>query len=205
MKVNARISVEWRRRMLILFLMFFGVGAWFLADGYVNWPNEAKRYEAFSEIRSELGESDEVESAHSEEGESAEVQLAWKRYTEEQGISNKIPKERTEDAIREQRIIGGVVMAFALLFGGWVIWNHKLSVRAEGETIIGASGQRVELDSIVATDRKKWKKKGIAYAIYEENGKRKRLTLDDHKFAGCEEILLEAERRIKAREGDSSE
>ena len=102
-------------------------------------------------------------------------------------------------------MIGWVLMVFAVGFGTWILLNHKLSVRAEGDTIIGASGQRVEMDSIVATDRKKWRKKGIAYAIYEENGKRKRLTLDDHKFAGCEEILLEAERRIREREGEARE
>ena len=57
------------------------------------------------------------------------------------------------------------------------------------------------LDSIVDMDRRKWADKGIAYAIYEENGKRKRLTLDDHKFIGCEAIILEAEKRIAARAG----
>ncbi|MEC8208925.1 MAG: hypothetical protein VX051_00555, partial [Verrucomicrobiota bacterium] len=62
-----------------------------------------------------------------------------------------------------------------------------------------ASGQQVELDSITAIDRKKWKDKGIAYGIYNEGGKQRRLSLDGHKFKGCETIIIEAERRIKAR------
>ena len=33
--------------------------------------------------------------------------------------------------------------------------------------------------------------------------KQRRLTLDDHKFAGCEAIILEAEKRIRARAGES--
>jgi hypothetical protein len=69
--------------------------------------------------------------------------------------------------------------------------------------VTGASGERVPLDSIVEMDRRKWQSKGIAYAIYEEGGKRKRLTLDDHKFLGCEAIILEAEKRIAARAGVS--
>ena len=142
MNVNARISFEWRRRMLILFLMFFGMAAWFLLDGYVNWPAEAERYEAFAEIRDEL-----VEAGEAEDGESPTVLLAWKRYAEKEGLSSKVPKERTESAIREQRVIGWVLMVFAVGFGIWVLWNHRFSVRAEGETIIGASGQRVPLDS----------------------------------------------------------
>jgi len=180
--------------MLILFLMIFGMGGWFLADGYWVWPKEAERYEAFARIRDELIAADKAD-----DGESPEVLLAWKRYAEEVGYPVDPPKERTDSAIAEQRVIGGVLTSLAVLFGIWILWNHRLSVRAEGDLITGASGQQVRLDSIIATDRKKWKKKGIAYAIYEENGKRKRLTLDDHKFAGCEEILLEAERRIEAR------
>ncbi len=186
--------------MLILFLMFFGIAAWFLLDGYLNWPAEAERYRAFAEIRDEM-----VESGEAEDGDSAVVKLAWKRYAEEEGFSTKPPKERTDAAIREQRVIGWSLMIFALGFGTWILLNHRLSVRADDETIIGASGQRVPFDSIVDTDRKKWKKKGIAYAIYEEDGKQKRLTLDDHKFAGCEEILLEAERRINARNPKSAD
>ncbi|MGY8719212.1 MAG: hypothetical protein ACKVI3_15690, partial [Verrucomicrobiia bacterium] len=44
-----------------------------------------------------------------------------------------------------------------------------------------------------------WAQKGIAYAVYEKNGKKRRLCLDDHKFIGAEAIILEAEKRIKAR------
>jgi hypothetical protein len=72
-------------------------------------------------------------------------------------------------------------------------------VRADGDIITGAGGETVHFDSIVEMDRRKWENKGIAYAIYEKDGKRRRLCLDDHKFIGCEEIILEAERRIAAR------
>jgi hypothetical protein len=194
MQVHARISKEWRRRMLFMFAMFFGVACWFLTDGYIIWPKEAERYEAYAEIRDGMLESGKAESEESEE-----IKVAWRRYAIEADLSEKTPKERTEDAIQEQIVIGGFLMALSILFGAWVLWIHRLSIRAEGDTIIGTSGQRVELDSIIATDRKKWKNKGIAYAIYEVDGKKKRLCLDDHKFAGAEEILLEAERRIEER------
>lgn len=200
MQVHAHISKEWRRRMLFMFAMLFGVACWFLTDGYIIWPSEAERYEAYAEIRDEMLAAGKAESEDSEE-----LKVAWRRYAIEAELTPKIPKERTEDAIREQVAIGWFLMGVALLFGAWVAWNHRRSIRAEGDTIIGASGQRVELDSIVATDRKKWKNKGIAYAIYEVDGKKKRLCLDDHKFAGAEAILLEAERRIEARAVESED
>ena len=194
MEVNARISTEWRKRMLFMFFMIFGIAAWFLSDGYYFWPNEDKRFDEYTEILDGL-----VEAGKAEDAESSSVQIAWQRHAREQGYKSKVPKERTDSAIGEQRVIGWVMMGGSLVFLAWIGWNHTRSVRAEGEIVIGASGERVELDSIVATDRKKWKNKGIAYAIYEVAGKQKRLCLDDHKFTGCEAILLEAEKRIKAR------
>lgn len=196
--VNARISKEWRRRMLIMFAMLTGMGLWFLTDGYIIWPKEGERYLAYAEIRDEMLESGKAESEESEE-----IRIAWKRYARENDVSEKIPKERTAEDIQEQFVYGWSLIVIAAVFGTWVAWNHRLRIRTEGDTIIGASGQRVELDSIIATDRRKWKKKGIAYAIYEEGGKEKRLCLDDHKFAGAEAILLEAERRIKSRAGET--
>jgi hypothetical protein len=186
--------------MLFMFAMLFGCALWFLTDGYIIWPNEAERYEAYAEIRDEMLETGKAQTEESEE-----LKVAWRRHARETEVSEKIPKERTPEAIQEQVVIGWSLVLVSLAFGGWVAWNHRLSIRAEGNTVIGASGQQVDLDAIIATDRKKWKKKGIAYAIYEENGKKKRLCLDDHKFAGAEEILLEAERRIKARAGESEE
>lgn len=201
MQVDARISKEWRRRMLFMLFMISSIGGWFLSDGYYFWPNEQKRYLDYAEIKNGLVDSGKIE-AEVEHEDSATLQLAWKRHAEENGYSRKMPKERDEAAIREQRVIGWVMVIGAALFGAWIAWNHKLRIRAEGDLVVGASGQRVELDSIVAIDRKKWDNKGIAYAIYEVEGKQKRLCLDDHKFAGTEAIILEAERRIEARKGE---
>ena len=94
-------------------------------------------------------------------------------------------------------------MSGSALFGLWVLWNHQLRIETEGDVVIGTGGQRVELDSIVKIDRSKWESKGIAYAIYEDSGKQQRLCLDGHKFAGCEVIIVEAERRIQVRNAEA--
>ncbi|MGJ8652761.1 MAG: hypothetical protein ACSHX8_05770 [Opitutaceae bacterium] len=200
MEVVARISKEWRRRMLFMFFMIFGIAAWFLYDGYIMWPGEQERYLEYTEIKDAL-----IESGKAEDEESPAVELAWQRHAREVGHIKKIPKERTDSSISEQRTIGWVMMIGVFLYGVWIAWNHTRSVQAKGEIVTGASGERVELDSIVAIDRKKWKNKGIAYAIYEVDGKQRRLTLDDHKFIGCEAIMLEAMKRIKARSPQAEE
>ena len=188
--------------MLFMLFMVSTIAAWFLYDGYVVWPNEADRHAEFVEIETALVASGKIEAVeHQPHG--AEVneylRIEWERHAKQSGYKRDMPKERTDASIREQRMIGWVMMAGSALFALWIGWNHKLRVRAEGEVVIGTSGQRVELDSIVKIDRKQWAKKGIAFAIYEVEGKPRRLTLDDHKFSGCEAIILEAERRIKQR------
>ncbi|MFP4259479.1 MAG: hypothetical protein ACLFS1_00200 [Opitutales bacterium] len=194
MEVIARISKEWRRRMLFMFFMIFGIAGWFLTDGYHYWPNEAERYAEYVEIKERLIESGEIEDE-----ESPELRIAWQQKAREAGYSSKTPKERTDAAIREQRVIGWTMMVGALLFAAWILWNHRLTIEAHGETVTGASGQQVQLDEFYATDRKKWKNKGIAYALYERAHKPRRLCIDDHKFKGSEAILLEIERRIEAQ------
>lgn len=194
MNVHARISKEWRRRMIFMFLMLFGSGVWFLSDGYYAWPAEAKRHVVFKEMADKL-----IAEGQAREAKDPAVVRAWEKYAKEQKLPVKVPKERTAGDLAGQRWPGWIFFITSLAFAAWVAWNHKLSVRAEGDIITGASGQKVHLDSIVEIDRRKWADKGIAYAIYEDGGKRRRLTLDDHKFLGCEAIILEAERRIAAR------
>jgi len=205
-KVDACISKEWRRRMLFMLFMVSGIAAWFLYDGYVVWPAEAERHAEFVAIEAQLVESGKIEAvahkAHDEEL-NHYLRIEWERHAKQAGYTRKIPKERTDASIGEQRTIGWVMMSGSALFGLWVLWNHQLRVQAEGDVVIGTGGQRVELDSIVKIDRSKWESKGIAYAIYEDSGKQQRLCLDDHKFAGCEAIIVEAERRIQVRNAEA--
>jgi hypothetical protein len=180
--------------MLFMFFMIFGIAAWFLYDGYILWPDEAQRHVEYLEIKDTL-----IEAGDAVDEESTSVRLAWERHAREMDYRRNIPKERMDDDIREQRVIGWVMMIGALLYGVWIAWNHTRQVSAEGDIVIGASGERVDINSIIAIDRKKWQDKGIAYGIYEEGGKQRRLCLDEHKFRGCEAIIIEADQRIEAR------
>jgi hypothetical protein len=194
MQVEARISKEWRRRMVLMGFMIYGSALWFLYDGYIAWPAEADRHVELLALTEEL-----VAAGEAVDGKDPAVERAWARLAAERKWSEKVPKNRTRGDLLGQRITGGIMLAGGLIFTAWVLWNHRRSVRCDGDLITGASGERVHFDQIVETDRRKWNSKGIAYAIYEANGRRRRLTLDDHKFLGAEAILLEAERRLAAR------
>lgn len=185
--------------MILLALMINGSGLWFLYDGYIAWPAEAARHKQLAVAVAGL-----VPSGQALDPKDPAVVRAWATYAAEHKLPPKLPKERTAGDIGGQRGIGGVMMAAGLLFVGWVLLQHRKSVRADGDVITGPSGETVHLDSIVDMDRRKWANKGIAYAIYEQDGRQRRLCLDDHKFIGCEAIILEAERRMAARKAAAS-
>jgi hypothetical protein len=196
MNVHARISKEWRRRMTIMALMLNGSALWFCYDGFIAWPSETKRYQQLETVTASI-----VPEGEKPTDKNPAVVRAWADYAAKNDLPAKLPKHRTPGDLAGQRIMGGILLGIGLSFLGWMALQHRKSVRAEGDVITGADGETVHLDSIVEMDRRKWDNKGIAYAIYEANGKRRRLCLDDHKFIGCEEIILEAERRIAARAG----
>jgi hypothetical protein len=199
MNIHARISKEWRQRMIFMAMMLNGSALWFCYDGFVAWPAEASRFEQLQVITSEIVAADkEIDRKD------PAVIRAWEAYAATKDLKPLVPKKRTPGDIAAQRYIGAVMGAGGLVFVGWVILQHRRSVRADGDMITGPSGEQVHLDSIIEMDRHKWESKGIAYAIYQVDGRNRRLCLDDHKFLGCVAIILEAERRIAARSAAGS-
>ena len=194
MQVHAPISKEWRRRMIFMGAMIWGSGLWFAYDGYINWPAEEQRYQTLVELTANILEEDDKITEKN-----PEVKRAWESYAAENDLKKKVPKNRTAGDLAGQRGIAGFFIVVGFIFTTWVVLQHRKSVRAEGDVITGAGGETVNLDEIVEMDRHKWETKGIAYAIYERDGQRRKLCLDDHKFIGAEAIILEAEKRIAAR------
>jgi len=186
--------------MIFMAIMINGMALWFCYDGFVAWPAEAKRHAQLEVITAELVPADkEIDPKD------PAVIRAWETYAAANNLKPKVPKKRTDSDIGGQRKIGGVILTIGFGFIGWVLLQHRRSVRADGDLITGPSGEQVHLDSIIDMDRRKWASKGIAYAIYEVDGRSRRLCLDDHKFIGCEAIILEAERRIVVREAAAAE
>jgi hypothetical protein len=191
MHIIAHISSEWRKRMLVLFCMYSGIALWFMSDGYYFWPREQGRYEVYSQLLAELKSTGKAEDA-----ESSAFKLEWQRMAQAAGYKNKAPKERTPDAIHEQRLIGWVTLIGSLVFAAWIAWNHTRKVSLVDGFIIDPKGCSVPLNAIKSIDKKHWKNKGIAYGIYSVEARTQRICLDAHKFDGCHQIITEIEQTI---------
>lgn len=186
--------------MIFMGLMVWGSAFWFAYDGYIAWPAETERYQTLVTITADIVAEDEEPKEKN-----PDVKSAWKAYAAENDLKSKVPKNRTSGDLAGQRGIFGFFAFVGVFFTAWVLLQHRKSVRTDGEVITGPNGEKVTFNSIIETDRRKWNNKGIAFAIYELDGKRRRVCLDDHKFLGAEAILLEAEKRIKARETDDDD
>ena len=94
--------------------------------------------------------------------------------------------------------MGGIVAPFAVMF--WFLLSRARGRWIElNETGIRTSwGRQLKFDQIVALDKKKWKSKGIAKIVYEVNGRKRRVVLDDCKYdvKPTEAILVEVESQI---------
>jgi len=184
-KLETSLSSPEMRRKLILVLFFFGGAIWFFYDGLFAWPSINERYAAYQELVEQGKEN------------------TWRKVAMEKGWPLEEPeKDYSASEIRMQLIIGGILLisGFGLLIR--LDWFRRHPPSANEEGIDPGNGQRVPWDAIVGFDRSKWAKYFIIFAIYESDGKRRKLRLDDYRYDGCLAIIKEAERRLEARTGE---
>lgn len=191
MNVEARITKEWLKRMALMVLFVAGGAGWFFYDGFIGYPKAAERHQAFQDLADGMIERGEASSEMDDS-----VRLAWSDIAKENGWKPEKPKNVTPEKIREQKVIGVGLSVLALGILGWVVVSVNQRITSDGKTIRSAFGREVAYDEIVDLDKRKWDKKGIAYAVYEAGGRRGKIVLDDYKFAGTEEIVNEIERRL---------
>lgn len=188
--ITAVISKEWKQRMLLMTLIVAGAGCWFLYDGLVGYPNNNVRAAVYLPLRDKLGKD------------TPELEKAWAEETKARGWSDSAPKKIYDtSAIRTQ-----IFIAIAALIGAGLCARHffaslKTTTRFEDGKILLPDGRVILLSKVRAVSRKRWKNKGIADLVYEEKpGRMKRFILDDYKYIGAEQILLEVE-KVLPQEG----
>jgi len=182
MEIVTTLSRQWRNRILFQAVFFIGFGFWFFYDGWIGYPRHNARLAEFAAAKAR--------------GEAA----AWRTFAEQKGwTGQEHPDPYTTADLRVQPVLGAICEAAGALALAWFLISRRQKLTFDGRTVCGVRGQRVALEAFVEVDKRKWDRKGIAYAFYEEAGRRRRLTIDDYKFAGGEEILKHIEERLAAR------
>jgi len=165
--------------MVLLTLFALGSAGWFFYDGYIGYPKQIVRANEFLQFK--------------QEGRTAE----WPRYAASKGWKTGDPGEPKTDKdllTQKQFGIGGVVLALVLV--GYWLWSESKCIRLDGDTITSPTGKQVRLGEIRELDRRRWDNKGIVVALFERDGTRGKLLIDDYKYEGAIGIIEEIDRTL---------
>ena len=164
--IHADSDPKYYLRFLFMGVVLVGFALWSLYDGLVAYPAQRERALVYEQMR--------------DEGRAGE----WAAYAEQQGWPPGLPGEPKTDAdIKVQFIQAAVVTLIAVPLLLIPIRSRGRWIQADDRGISTSWGERIDFDRVVALDKKKWHKKGIAKVRYQDAGGRNRtFILDDYKF-----------------------
>ena len=168
-------------RMALVGLACLGFMLWCLFDGLVTYPDQAKRAAKYIEFEDHGG---------------ANWKQEWKDFAEEKGWSRANPGEPKKEAdFTVQFIMATVAGTGALIFLALALRNRGRWIEGDETGLSTSWGRHCPYDSMFELDKKKWRNKGIAVVRYEQDGRKRRIVLDDCKYdiEGTEALLREVE------------
>jgi hypothetical protein len=111
MNIHARISKEWRQRMIFMAMMLNGSGLWFCYDGFIAWPAQEQNYQRLVTLTAGTLAGEEKPT-----DKNPNVVRAWATYAAANKLPEKIPKHRSPGDLSGQRTIGSIFMFIGLTF-----------------------------------------------------------------------------------------
>jgi hypothetical protein len=189
MTIRSDSDPRYYRRFLIIGIAALAFALWFFYDGAVKWPNQRERILAHNQLAEQLKGEDPLV-----------FQERWHALTKERGWPIPVPpgEAKSDTEIMGQYVFG----SGAALVGLWLLWGVW---RARGQWIEQTEdglttswGQTFNYDQVLAIDKRKWRKKGIATIRYQDGGRKRRFVLDNFKFDRdtTDRILYHLESRV---------
>lgn len=195
MNLTAKISREWRDRMIIVLLMLLGSSAWFFYDGAVAYPKYNVKADAYVEIQRVYQADENL------------VKEKWKACAiENHWDPEDVPKKRKDEA--QQFRWGTGLLIISVIFLLWMLREMHRVILSDDEKFIGIARtippfnalREVRYESVFGIDKRRWDKKGIAVVFYKtDSGSRAAVIVDEYKYAGSERILERCEAVIEEK------
>ena len=173
MQLRTVINPRYLFRLGLVGLMCTGMCLYCIYDGKVTYPNQQKRadeYKAFAEENQDLDERKIDEKWN----ETAKTTHGW--------LARTLKKRRSDYDINQQFVMAFVTGLIGLIFLYKLISNRGRWVEADGNILRTSEKREAQLDQIDVLDKKLWQNKGIAKVLYEKNGKKKKIVLDDCNY-----------------------
>lgn len=178
MAAESRINKEWAIRLLLIFVMATGFGAYFVYDGAYAWPLENEKAEiAYADI------------------ETRQLNEHWQDLLAARGFKpgSEPPKYRKPLDIKTQFLYAGLCFLASLGVLVTLGRNARRQPRSDDRGVYRGS-QFVPYDTITSIDKVRWDNKGIAVLYYKTaDGHEGRMKLDDWVYRGAAAVLAEVE------------
>jgi len=150
-----------------------------IKDGLITYPAQRERalaYQKFEAENPELGQK--------------ELSDQWKVIAAEKGWDPGIAgKEITpygepkkEYQFNQQFIMGGFTGLIGLIFVSKFLLNRGCWIEADENGLRTSEKREMTFDQVTALDKKKWANKGIAKVLYEADGSKNKIVLDDCNY-----------------------
>ena len=179
MNLRTEINPRFLLRMGLVGLFCIGMTAYCFYDGMVAWPAQGERANAYLEFKEqnfEVGEKDLFD--------------LWKVEAEKRGwpagVAGKevtpYGKPKTDIDLNGQFYMGGFTGLLGLFFLGRVLLNRGCWIEADENGLRSSEKREVQYDQVTSLDKKKWQSKGIAKVLYEVDGRKDKIVLDDCNY-----------------------
>ena len=179
--IVAKPGMYYRVTRYIITAVMVGMGLWFGYDGFVNWPESNRKWDAIEQQRREAESAGDRDRSNALKVEQDEL---GRRYTD-------------WDLLLQRLLFFTLPPIGLAMLVRWV-WISRGTYRLTADNVLHVPGHPpVPLESVVELDKRLWDRKGIAYVGYEiPGGTQGRLKLDD--FIYDREPTDEIFKRIEA-------
>lgn len=182
MQHKAGISSNYRRRLLIVGVVFLGGGAWFFYDGFVGYPKAnillTEKLDAYQRLV--------VEQEKPDQWDQLAVEKSW--WNPEHDLDNPEHAPKPKGHLKQpndllaQKILGAICSVIGLGFSWmWCACAGRWVELVDGR-LRNNKGREVALGDIQSLDSSRWHK-GIAWVRYKTaDGADDAILLDDWKY-----------------------
>ena len=179
MNLQTKINPRYLMRMGLVGLFCVGMTLYCIYDGKVAYPAQRERalaYQEFEENNPDLGQKDLFD-----EWKVVAAERGW-----DPGVAGKqvtpYGEPKKEDQFNQQLYMAGFTGLFGLIFLTKLFLNRGRWIEADEHGLRSSEKREVKFDQITALNKKKWQNKGIAKVLYEVDGRKNKIVLDDCNY-----------------------
>lgn len=179
MNLRANAERKFLLKYLFIGLICLAFGCWATYDGFVKYPNQIPRAQAWEELKQKIESTEALSDAN--------LGPMWEGIAKENGWSTKrLKKDESVASVQGKISYQYLFMAIGFCVGIpcliWYLRNKSCWIESTSDGLRSSNGDELKLQEIVQFDKKKWEKKGIGIVHYKtKDGLSKKFIIDDLK------------------------